>query len=104
VQGEIIDFSGVKAAVFTLEPVVDRIEPDMPVIALTYSTNAVKALAGKENVLLLNMFFKNASLPDGRCLTATSWYIKPGALNKYVTTGISSAAGDIRLYKIKTNQ
>lgn len=104
VKGEIIDFSGVKAAVYTLEPVVDRIEPDMPVIALTYSTSAVKALAGKENVLMLNIFFKNAPLPDGRCLTAASWYIKPGALNKYVTTGISSAAGDIRLYKIKTNQ
>jgi hypothetical protein len=100
VKGEIIDFSGVKAAVYTLKPVVDRIEPDMPVIALTYSTNAVKALAGKENVLMLNIFFKNALLPDNRILTATSWYIKPGALNKYVKTGIS--AGDVRLYKIKT--
>ena len=99
VQGEIIDFSGVKAAVYTLEPVVDQLEADIPLIGISYSTNAVKALAGKENVLMLNIFFKNALLPDNRILTATSWYIKPGALNKYVKTGIS--AGDVRLYKIK---
>ena len=101
VRGEKTKLGGVGALIYNLEPVTTTIEPDAPLIAITHNSQIVPTLTGQGNALMLNLFFHNAHLPDNRRLTTSSWYIKPGALNKYAKTGLPIWAEYIRFYKIR---
>ncbi len=100
-NGEKNRLGGVAAVIYDLEAVTDALDADAPLIAIAYNSKIVPALTGQGNALMLNLFFHNSHLPDNRRLTISGWYIKPGALRKYLKNGLPAEAGYIRLFKIK---